>query len=466
MSLDFASNDANYLTRATSYISATDPRPVTYSFWYRPTTTTSAWIWQNNAGNGPRLGLAIRLPSANCLSVFNNTTGYVDSSQFTMTIGAWHHFAVSLATDNKISFYVDGRPMGTGSDALAGGDTTSTGYFGRLGGSGLGASFSIRGCLAEWAVFRGVLSGRDVARLANYTSPRAFANLYAYSPMRTHGGTSVGDHVRGDPLTVNGTLLTAAHPPIRPPPRRRSARGAAATGPTGTGAATAPAATSSGTGRVVHKSTGTPAATAPAATSSGTGRLVHEGTGAATAPAATSSGSGILGHTGSGSATSPAATSSGTGRLVHDGSGSAAAGAATSSGAGILTHLGSGSATAPAATSSGSALTIGVQTGSGSATAPAATSSGAGRVVHKASGSATAPAATSGGMAEQAGGTAGGGKGGRGYRRRRRNHDGDGHGSVGSTLRRHDAPQPRVAAPRAVVAPAVLMALAFDDYEL
>lgn len=297
-----------------------------------------------------------------------------------------------------------------------------------------------------------------------------------FNAVQYSGGSFYGNSKLGIVAIFKSAFADAGHAEFHRDPyaivrlqRVRLARIAAtqgAGGPTGTGAATSPAATTSGTGRVIHKPTGTPAATAPAATSSGTGRLVHDGSGAATAPAATASGAGRLIHDGSGTGTAPAATASGSGKLVHDGSGSGTAAPATSAGAGKLVHKGTGSATASAATSSGSALTIGVQTGSGSATAPAATSSGAGRVVHKASGSATAPAATSGGMAEQAGGTAGGGKGGRGYRRRRRNHDGDGHGSVGSTLRRHDAPQPRVAAPRAVVAPAVLMALAFDDYEL
>lgn len=225
MSLNFAGSDSNYLTRATSYISATDPRPVTYSFWFNPSSTAASWIWQNNAGNSPRLGLAVR--AGNTLSVFNNTTGYIDSSAFSMPINMWHHFAVSLNVGGAIRFYFNGRAVGTGSDSLAGGDTTSTGYWGRLGASGLGG-FQLNGLLAEWAVFRRVLTAGDVSRLARGVSPRSISNLYAYSPMRTHGGTYVKDEVRGDPLTVNGTLLTGSHPPVRTPAPRRAARRAAA----------------------------------------------------------------------------------------------------------------------------------------------------------------------------------------------------------------------------------------------
>jgi lysophospholipase L1-like esterase len=159
----------------------------------------------------------------------------------------------------------------------------------------------------------------------------------------------------------------------------------AATNPTLSGAATASAATGSGTGIAVT-STLSGAALAAAATGSGTGiQSASTVSGAATAGAATGSGAGVqtlIPSALSGAATADPATGSGTGiQSVSSLSGSATADPATGTGAGlasISTLLGTGEAGAATGDGAGIAIT---STLSGAADSGAATGSGTGITV-------------------------------------------------------------------------------------
>lgn len=104
---------------------------------------------------------------------------------------------------------------------------------------------------------------------------------------------------------------------------------------TGTGAATAPAATASGEGAVSLTGAGTP--TAPAAEAAGTGDVSLTGAGAAVAPADVAAGSGSVSLTGAGAATAPAANAAGAGSVALTGSGAATAPTATAAGTGVVT---------------------------------------------------------------------------------------------------------------------------------
>lgn len=123
--------------------------------------------------------------------------------------------------------------------------------------------------------------------------------------------------------------------------------------------------------------TGTGSATAPAATSSGTGAIAIAGTAAMQATSPTASGSGVVSITGTGSAVSPNPSSSGVGSVAIAGAGGMTAPSPVSAGSGAVASAGVsgfGSSTAPAASSSGvGAVPI---TGAGSSTAPSPTAAG------------------------------------------------------------------------------------------
>lgn len=104
------------------------------------------------------------------------------------------------------------------------------------------------------------------------------------------------------------------------------------------------------------------------------------GTGAATIAAVTASGTGERTVTGAGAATVPAATAAGTGARVVTGAGAAETPAATASGVGARIVIGTGAATTPAATAEGLGGVPGMVTGTGAATIAPVTASGVGTV--------------------------------------------------------------------------------------
>jgi hypothetical protein len=129
-------------------------------------------------------------------------------------------------------------------------------------------------------------------------------------------GSTVGIGTAGGAATTAGFDLGAAAEAFAGAILLRATGGGSAV--TGTGAATSPAATASGTAvRGVNDAGGAVALTGPVATVSGTGTvsvpgLAITGTGALTSPAATIAGISVRGHVGTGALTAPAATLSGT----------------------------------------------------------------------------------------------------------------------------------------------------------
>jgi hypothetical protein len=178
---------------------------------------------------------------------------------------------------------------------------------------------------------------------------------------------------------------------------------------TGSGSASLPQLTASGTGTFTAPTYGgSGAADLPAATASGAGtysEIVYTGTGAADLPALTASGSGTFTvpiYSGSGAGDVPATTGSGTGTHTapeYTGSGAATLPTASGEGSGLygaIIYSGSGAADVPGTTATGSGeFTLPIYEGSGAAALPQATASGAGTfaaVVYTGAGAALLPA--------------------------------------------------------------------------
>lgn len=117
------------------------------------------------------------------------------------------------------------------------------------------------------------------------------------------------------------------------------------------------------------------------------------GTGSATAPPATTSGTGTIIVTGTGSATAIPAAVVGSGTVIVTGSGNATAQPAVAAGAGAVIVTGSGQATAPPAAVSGTGTATPIIDGSGNLITPTAIITGTGAVVITGMGSAVAPPA-------------------------------------------------------------------------
>lgn len=150
--------------------------------------------------------------------------------------------------------------------------------------------------------------------------------------------------------------------------------------PSGTGAATVPAATVSGSGEVIL--TGSGAVTAASATVSGSGAETFTATGAVSIAAATVSGTGNHGAaaepSGTGAISVPSATVAGSGALSFTGTGAITAPTATVAGSGAETFTGSGAVTGQAITVAGSGTHSVAITGTGAITVPTITVAGTG----------------------------------------------------------------------------------------
>ena len=135
--------------------------------------------------------------------------------------------------------------------------------------------------------------------------------------------------------------------------------------PSGTGAISVPAATTSGTGEEVFTATG--ATSVPPGIVAGTGEEVFTATGAVAVPAATVAGSGNheepSGPTGTGAISVPTATVAGVGEEVFTATGAVSVPMGTVAGTGSEVFTGTGSISAPTGTVAGSGTEILTATG-------------------------------------------------------------------------------------------------------
>lgn len=149
----------------------------------------------------------------------------------------------------------------------------------------------------------------------------------------------------------------------------------------GSGAATLPILTASGTAKRALKGSGTPSL--PVLTASGTAKRGLKGSGTPTLPVLTASGAGKKARSGSGAATLPALTATGAGKKARSGSGAVVLPILTASGTAKRGLKGSGSPSLPILTAdgAGSVIAPGVSEGDGTTSLPLLTASGVGVVV-------------------------------------------------------------------------------------
>jgi hypothetical protein len=149
----------------------------------------------------------------------------------------------------------------------------------------------------------------------------------------------------------------------------------------GSGAATLPILTASGTGKRSLKGSGAPSL--PLLTAAGSGKRALKGSGALSLPLLTAAGTGKKERSGSGAATLPLLTASGSGKKARSGSGAASLPLLDADGTGKRALLGSGEPELPLLTADGEGEVVepGVSSGSGEATLPLLTASGEGEIV-------------------------------------------------------------------------------------
>jgi hypothetical protein len=298
----------------------------------------------------------------------------------TVPTSGWQHFAGVTASATSRFAYLNGTP---GTE-----QTTSRVPSGinmlRVGAGGTAASLWT-GSIAHCAVWNVALTANEIAALAAGLSPLAVrpGALVAYWPYMGRDTADIDIVGRFD-LTNTSTTSGADEPRLLWMPTRRIFIPAAAGGATqsGSGAATLPLVTASGSASRALKSTG--AATLPLLTGSGVAARALKATGAASLPLLDASGAGKKERAGTGSPSLPLITAVGV-----------ALRGLKSTGAPDLPLIlasGSGSVSVPGAE----------RTGTGAVTLPLLTAEGAGARALKSTGAITLPVITAAGAASRA----------------------------------------------------------------
>lgn len=234
----------------------------------------------------------------------------------------------------------------------------------------------LEGTLAGVRMWTAVLSDAEIAAESLSLTAVRTSGLWASWPFAAAALTDASGNSR--PLTAGSTALSSDTDP------------ALSTDITGSGAVTAPAAVTTGTGTVTVSGTG--AATAPKATAAGTSTAVVTGSGAVVSPPAQMSAAGSVVVAGAGALTAPPGTAAGAGTLVVGGTGALLAPAAAAFGAGSVIVTATGNLVAPPAVVVGTGEPTPPVAGVGALTAPVPVISGAGTVSVSGVGALTAPA--------------------------------------------------------------------------
>jgi len=220
MAVAFADATANYFSRSSSLISASDPRPMTFHVRMKSTitthssspTTTHSFLSNNfNSGN-PRLFFAFRNSSASNfeMAIFNGA--YSISSSFTLNTTDFISYVWTLddsGGDDLVEYFRAGVSLGT--------DTTTPGGVSTNGAAlctinGSNATFSMPGELADMGVWNCILTQAEIDALdAGITSDQIRpGSLISALPLIDASGS---DRMLS-PWTKNGTLTKADHPSI------------------------------------------------------------------------------------------------------------------------------------------------------------------------------------------------------------------------------------------------------------
>jgi hypothetical protein len=232
-------------------------------------------------------------------------------------------------------------------------------FFGR---SPSDATEWLNGSLAYARAWAGQLSDAEMA--AESASVTAVKTSGLFDHWAYAGAALTG--VNGHTLTAGTTALSADTDPVL------------GTDITGTGALTAPAAQSSGTGTVVVA--GTASATSPRPVTAGAGTVVVAGSGTVVAPPAQAAAAGAVLVAAAGALTAPRAATAGAGTVIVGSGGALVAPAGSAAGSGTVVITATGALVAPAAIVAGTGEPTPPIEGSGALAAPIPVVSGAGAV--------------------------------------------------------------------------------------
>ena len=336
--------------------------------------------WPSGATNGKAAALVMWATSSGALNDYDDASAirFLVQNEGTQTLDA--SFA-DLPTDAELdlspnSYRVAASLMWENDDDTGDALIAVTDRSWGITGAGHEDRAGVCGLYYDWG-------GHEISvlRVANPLTPASIAfseisRIQVPTPYRAafinKAGTNTIAYQAGD---------NQLHPTHRQTVRRFETL-VAASGVTGTGAATTGTTTASGTGVISHTGTGAPQV--GNTTASGAGLIGHTGTGALSTGNTTADGTGTVTSagtvTGTGALTTSAVTASGAGIIAHTGTGTILVSDIVVSGAGALSHNGTGAVTVGNTTSSGVGGVVGTVTGTGSLTAGATTLSGAGSV--------------------------------------------------------------------------------------
>jgi hypothetical protein len=219
----------------------TTAAPLTVSLWFFADTinpiNTAVYLWHSEVAAN-QVGTVLLMRTNGVLGFFRNRSisgMQVDSPINAFAATRWSHFLVTnpgtlSATDTMI--YINGQRLARGTDDDGSGTESTANATWSLGGRTLDDLRNFDGQLAEVAVWRRVLSMKDVRELASGYSPLFFPELRYYAPCS--GYTPEISLVGAAATTMDGTAAQSFPVPIKYPTRRRLLADVAAAAPAGT----------------------------------------------------------------------------------------------------------------------------------------------------------------------------------------------------------------------------------------
>lgn len=165
----FSFDGANDVIAApSSAVSATAPRPISVSLWFRASSISKAIhsLYANNQSASPKVYLDLEQVSGATYRMRLYSGAYCQGDSFTLDTD-WHHYLWTYASDNTVTFYRDGTEVGTTTCALSGTGTAGV-WIGALAGF---SSFETQGKIADVRVYNDELSSSQAVELAAGSDP-------------------------------------------------------------------------------------------------------------------------------------------------------------------------------------------------------------------------------------------------------------------------------------------------------
>lgn len=210
-----SSSTSQPIKRFSQSVPGSSPVPVSMSILFKPITlATNSFIFSNsNPGTG-NPSILFGVNTSNQLFLNSDPTNVV-SAALPLNVNRYQQIGCSWDARGYVTFWYEGRFVGRATLAMGGTNMTQVEWLGSVFDTGQQCSAD----MAEWGIWRGVLSPADWLQLANGTQPCDIqpGTLKDHAPLLGNMSPTIERSlgVGGFWSLVSGTLATFSHPTVK-----------------------------------------------------------------------------------------------------------------------------------------------------------------------------------------------------------------------------------------------------------